>query len=351
MCTVSILVPVYNVAPYLRTCIDSILNQTYSDFELLLCDDGSTDESGSICDEYAKADARVRVIHQKNAGNSAARRVLLSQCQGEYVLFVDSDDWISTDTLESIVCFAKKNDIDIVMYSTTYVDDEGNILRALPPLYPDGSVFRGEECRQVYHDFISGTAMNHLWDKLIARRLFSNESDMVSNLHRSFKGEDKLKLIPVFEGAKSFAYLSTPVYYYRLSANGLGRNFKMHYFPDARFVQNRVLRFIDRKLDASPAEKSVMYRSYLESLGYRIICCAHNRDFSIPEILQAYDEERQSKECRETLQNCTSVSTKLLNRYTIWMFRHNADKPLIHSLRLEQRIITALRRIGIVKRR
>ena len=98
--TISVIVPVYNAEKYLHRCIDSVLAQTYKDFELLLIDDGSKDSSGTICDEYAAQDARVKVFHKENGGVSSARNVGLDHAQGEWVTFVDSDDWVSKDYLE-----------------------------------------------------------------------------------------------------------------------------------------------------------------------------------------------------------------------------------------------------------
>lgn len=100
---VSIVVPVYQVEKYLRQCVDSILGQTFADFELLLIDDGSTDGSGLICDHYAQIDERVRVIHKRNEGVSAARNIGLEICRGEYITFVDSDDTVDSDLLENAV--------------------------------------------------------------------------------------------------------------------------------------------------------------------------------------------------------------------------------------------------------
>ena len=92
--TISVIIPVYNTEMYLRRCIDSVLAQTYQDFELLLIDDGSKDSSGAICDEYAAKDARVRVFHKENGGVSSARNLGLDNARGEWVTFVDSDDYI-----------------------------------------------------------------------------------------------------------------------------------------------------------------------------------------------------------------------------------------------------------------
>lgn len=99
---VSIIVPVYNTGRFLHRCVESILNQTFTDFELYLVDDGSTDNSGAVCDDYAARDSRVRVIHQKNQGQSVARNNAIAQMQGQWVLFVDSDDWIHRESLERL---------------------------------------------------------------------------------------------------------------------------------------------------------------------------------------------------------------------------------------------------------
>ena len=100
--TVSIIVPVYNAAETLRRCVDSVLKQDYTDFELLLVDDGSRDGSGAICDAYAARDPRVRVIHKENAGVSAARNDALDQAQGTFLQFLDSDDWLTPDATKQL---------------------------------------------------------------------------------------------------------------------------------------------------------------------------------------------------------------------------------------------------------
>ena len=117
---VSVIVPVYNVAPYLEQCLDSIVNQTYPHLEIILVDDGSTDESGAICDRYAEQDNRIKVVHKKNGGLSSARNVGLDMMTGEWVLFVDSDDWIELNTLELL--FEQKDErAEIVEFGIVHV--------------------------------------------------------------------------------------------------------------------------------------------------------------------------------------------------------------------------------------
>lgn len=112
---ISIIVPVFNVQNYIRECLDSILNQTYKEFELILIDDGSTDNSGKICDEYLKKDSRIKVIHKKNGGLSSARNCGLEEAKGDYICFVDSDDSIKPDYLEKLDQIIEDKSADLVL--------------------------------------------------------------------------------------------------------------------------------------------------------------------------------------------------------------------------------------------
>lgn len=113
--TISVIVPVYNVEPYLCRCVDSILGQTYENLEVILVDDGSPDNSGAICDAYAQKDPRVRVIHQENGGLSAARNAGIDAATGAYLAFVDSDDYLEADAYERMLSAAKKFDVPVVV--------------------------------------------------------------------------------------------------------------------------------------------------------------------------------------------------------------------------------------------
>ena len=114
---ISVIVPVYNTEKYLRRCVDSILAQTFTDFELLLIDDGSSDSSGAICDEYAQKDPRVRVFHKENGGVSSARNLGLDNARGEWITFVDSDDWIE---IHSLSILGENNDVDLIIASMKF---------------------------------------------------------------------------------------------------------------------------------------------------------------------------------------------------------------------------------------
>lgn len=110
---ISIIIPVYNVQNYLRECIDSVIAQTYKNLEIILVDDGSPDKSGEICDEYSKKDARIKVIHKENGGLSDARNVALDIAKGEYIGFIDSDDYVEKDMFETLHTLAVEHNAEI----------------------------------------------------------------------------------------------------------------------------------------------------------------------------------------------------------------------------------------------
>ncbi len=157
---VSIIVPVYNVERYLPRCIDSILLQSFIDFELILVDDGSPDRCGIICDEYAIKDDRIRVIHQENAKTSAARNTGLDVAQGEWIAFVDADDWIHKDYLKILLTGAL-DDTDIVicgflnMFNDMVKDSDFS-----------GPEFRSASIEEVHKDYHART---HVWARLIRK--------------------------------------------------------------------------------------------------------------------------------------------------------------------------------------
>lgn len=148
----SIIVPVYNVEKYLERCLDSIVNQTYRDFEVILVDDGSTDSSGNICDEYEQTYGFIKVIHQKNQGVSGARNTGLKHAKGEWIVFVDSDDWISVNMLEVLAKEIKKTDAELYSFNMQKVAAKEEVVEKLIwSIENDMLIFRTEEQKFEYY--------------------------------------------------------------------------------------------------------------------------------------------------------------------------------------------------------
>lgn len=214
--TFSIIVPVYDVESYLDTCIKSVLNQTYQDFELILVDDGSKDSSGRICDEYAHKDARIQVIHKPNAGVSAARNAGLDIAKGRYICFVDSDDWIDSRYLQ--VVLESIGNFDILFIGSVWHYEDGS-LRSL--------------CMQTaeYREGI-GDAIFHLLDNEIGINYFGFtwnkvfRKDIIAQFHIRFVeglaiSEDEVFTLAYSNHIKTLKIIDSPLYHYLWKKQGL----------------------------------------------------------------------------------------------------------------------------------
>ena len=144
---ISVIVPIYNVEYYLYRCVDSVLAQTFTDFELILVDDGSPDNCGNICDEYAEKDNRIYVIHKKNGGLSDARNAGLDVAKGDYIIFVDSDDYIESDLLEKAVSVLKKHPEALVCYGILFENELGDIMSSYMGFAPEYIELRSNKAK------------------------------------------------------------------------------------------------------------------------------------------------------------------------------------------------------------
>lgn len=207
--TVSIIVPVYNAEKYMKRCIDSILGQEYADFELLLVDDGSRDSSGTICDEYAEKDLRVRTIHKANSGVSASRNLAISQAKGIYLQFVDSDDWLTPDATRLLVRAAKDHDCDLVIADFYRVI--GERVSHKGDIEEDGVLTREEFAACMMEspaDFYYGVLWNKLYRREIVERYHLRMDADISWC------EDFMFNLEYIRHAEIFYALRTPIYYY-----------------------------------------------------------------------------------------------------------------------------------------
>ena len=213
----SIIVPVYKVEPYLSKCIDSILAQTYTDFELILIDDGSPDNCGKICDEYEARDSRIIVIHQENQGVSAARNAGLNIAVGEYIGFVDSDDWIEPEMYGTMIGLAKAKELDVVMCGVDHWSESGKLL------YHDLPQEKEYESPEQMVIGLFGTPnifSGALWNKVFSARCASG-----SYFDQSLEmAEDWIFLVDVLRKANRGEKIAAPLYNYLERENSITRS-------------------------------------------------------------------------------------------------------------------------------
>lgn len=208
---ISIIIPIYNVEKYLNKCIDSVINQTYKNLEIILVNDGSTDNCGNICDQYKKIDKRIKVIHKKNGGVSSARNVALSNIKGEYIYFIDSDDYIEKDTIELLFNNIIEFDSDIACcnYYKEYDNEKKDIIISNLKQIMN----REEFLNSILNDnSISG----YLWNKLYKRELF----DKNIRFDESIKiMEDLIVNLNITKNISKISYVDKPLYHYVQRSN------------------------------------------------------------------------------------------------------------------------------------
>ncbi len=216
---ISVIVPVYKVEPYLRQCLDSILNQTCRDLEVLLIDDGSPDRSGEICDEYGRKDDRVRVFHTENRGLSAARNLGLKEARGEYIGFVDSDDWIEPDMYEVLLRRVEETGADIGVCGFVYEYANKSIESPCNDTTYDsmGAV----------HALICGDLRNQVMNKIWTRGAATLFQFPEGHVY-----EDIFTVYKVFLQVEKIIAVRKPLYRYRQRKGSIARSYPMQNLMD-----------------------------------------------------------------------------------------------------------------------
>ena len=216
---ISVIVPIYNVEKYLKKCIESLLNQTYNNYEIILIDDGSTDNSSKICDMYSN-NKKIRIIHKRNGGLSSARNYGINIARGKYISFVDSDDFVESDFLESLY-YGLTNSGKSISACGVFRYYSKNIIK--PYTIEKISLTINKEDAHKYA-YIIGYYDVSMWNKLFDRKLFE---DIRFPINR--KSEDVFILYKLIEKSNGIYYNSNPKYYYRKRPNSISSSNEINY--------------------------------------------------------------------------------------------------------------------------
>lgn len=248
MYKVSVIVPVYNAELYLHECLDSILKQTYRILEVICINDGSKDNSGRILEEYANTDNRIKVIHQKNSGVSAARNRAMEVATGDYIMFIDSDDWIEKETINETLQYSISHRLDICSFS--YISEHGKI-HTKHALYKDSRIFDEHATKILARRIIGpiGKELKHplmldsygtIWAKLYYRPIIAGLK--FEDLKIIGSAEDSLFNMFAYHKAKRTGYLNKFFYHYR-KTNDNAQTKKYHqHLQDKWKVQYKIIR-------------------------------------------------------------------------------------------------------------
>ena len=266
---ISVIVPVYKVEPYLRRCVDSILAQTFTDFELILVDDGSPDNCSAICDEYAEQDSRVHVIHQENGGLSAARNAgidwAFANSNSQWISFVDSDDWIHSEYLERLMRAAVDSHMDISICG--YMETAGEEAE-VSPQHLEPQLWNVE-------DFYVAHTVNATiaWGKLYKKQCFEHVRYPVGKLH-----EDEFTTYKVLFAFQYVAVIPDALYMYYINKDGIMKSAWSARRMDGYTAMEGSIQYFDQ--NGFDAAKRAVIRRYLLSVRQKIQENSHNKEIA-----------------------------------------------------------------------
>ena len=260
MVEISVIVPVYNVQKYLKECINSILAQSFKDFELLLIDDGSTDKSGEICEEYASKDSRIKVYHKLNEGLGLTRKYGFERSEGRYVTFIDSDDSILSDYLERLHSAAQKHNAELVVSGYIKTDENGKTL--FSSVLKEES-FKDSEVKDLLLSRFIGSSpekkdsiFTTAWGKLYLREpLYSNNVKFFSE--RQIQSEDLAFQLEVLPHLKLAYVISYSGYKYRTNTNSLSMKYKLERFDELK----KVYKYTQKRIHELSLPADTKYRA------------------------------------------------------------------------------------------
>ena len=281
---ISVIIPVYNCERSLEQCIESVLNQTFKEFELIIVDDGSTDTSGEICDAYATKDARVKVFHKENgSGGGEARNYGIEKSKGEFIVFLDSDDCQREDMLEKLYCAQQKADYDLVICGYCYLHDSG----------PDDKKFSLKESeivgrRNVLDYFIAyypDGLMGYPWNKLYRRSIIERFHIRFPKMRRL---EDGIFNVFYFQNIESIYFLDEALMQYRVNCQVALRKLPYDFYDNMKLFTKNYYEFLEEEgcLQENRDKPFIIY--FLNDF----VCCLEN-------ILANSWEDKNTRDKRE----------------------------------------------------
>ena len=311
-CLVSVIVPIYNVEKYLNKCIESIINQTYKNLEIILIDDGSTDKSGKICDRFEKKDNRIKVIHQKNAGVSSARNTGIDSADGLWIAFIDSDDWVEENYIKNLIENTSK-DVDVVQCGYyRIVEEKKEQINCAGKL----EIKNADE-------FLNGclnpqTAYGLCHMKIIRKSIINdirfNEKIVVC--------EDALFNIQISRNMKYFKMIKQPLYNYRINRDSVVRRYDENY-PEK---YKKALKVIGDYLRINYTNNYKVRTNYFNFVVYHLMLIAVNYCYN-PEKTISDRKNTLKKVCKQDLfakslkgSNYNNIS--LTRKITLWTLKN-----------------------------
>ncbi|MDY5213026.1 glycosyltransferase family 2 protein [Intestinibacter sp.] len=316
----SVIVPIYNVERFVQQCIDSILGQTYGDFELILVNDGSTDKCPEICNVYAELDKRIRVIHKPNGGLVSARNAGVLVAKGEYVVYVDGDDWVEENWLETLNNLIKKYKPDIINYGA-YKSSDGkyeNLKTANFEGFYDEVALKEEIVPYLLYDkrfsFFSFGILPAVWSKAIKTDILKEN---ICKEEKITFGEDVACTYNCIMQAKTFFATKECLYYYRQNRESMTKA-----YDSKRFERVKILfDYLNHSLIEKYPELEEQYKYYqLFCIFYAILNESKN-NINLISISKRCEEQMSKNEFDKILTNTSNMQLGILWRFVFFIMK------------------------------
>lgn len=321
---ISVVVPVYNVEKYIHQCVDSILTQTYKNIEVILVDDGSPDNCPAICDEYAQKDNRVKVVHKQNGGSSSARETGINFCVGDYIMVVDSDDWVDINTIEHCVKIINNhNNLDCVIFS--YIKERKNSSYEKHLFKGDKYFLSKDEFEDNIYCRLFGLTNERLTHpesleyltsccmKLYRRDLLRDI--MYVDTKQVGSGEDGIFCICALKDCKSAVYLDKPFYHYRANESSITSSYRPNLVSQWSFLFSIMQKFIYEYSLTECYQEALNNRITLGVLGIGLNgLCSENMSFiQFKNYINSYIKSELYRNAIKTMKlRCLPITWKVL---------------------------------------
>lgn len=270
---ISVIVPIYNVENYLHRSLDAIVNQTYKNLEVILVDDGAKDSSGSICDEYAARDSRIKVIHKVNEGAGIARNVALDCATGDYIVFVDSDDYMELNMYEKMIREVEKYNADLVICGADFIDSQNRLKRYNANPFEEKKVFIGEEIQDVILNMLERPECTKvkssypidmaLWKGMFSRRIIEENRIRLCS-ERTHKSEDFIFYTEFVPKCKCVVLMEDRLYYHCDNQDSISHNYSVKVQKLNNAMLDKLLENVSKNLLSEECKLGAI-RVYLEA--------------------------------------------------------------------------------------
>ena len=333
MCRFSIIIPVYQAEKYLKECVESILNQTEQDWEMILIDDGSTDRSPEICDSFAEKYSQIRVLHQKNAGPLLTRCKGYEMANGKYILSMDADDRVSEQALYRIGRAVEQTEVDILVFGYKKIKESGKQTAVSHCM--QNKLYCDEQKTELFRELWEKNAFNQVWNKVFRKDFIKNNLHIPENLEKIKSGDDSIIVTPLLIQAEKIRTIHDELYEYRIVPGSISRCFVQQKGWDFILSRSYMLEQIQNAGLLTDEVKKDFYMGTYRSMCYIFWQCAGSRG-KMEEKRDFFLDMIKQKLYQDSLDYAKDAAFPGRKQLSLWLFKHKRFRNFISYERVQE---------------